>query len=89
MLLATLNAIFALICGYYAKEALPKGILFFQSGWNILHHRQGAPTSVDEQRQQHEASRFIIGGVLWVLGGLVLAGFALYFGILSLRFTFT
>jgi hypothetical protein len=83
MLLAAVNALFAMGAFTIALQAFRKGLPFVRNGWIILQTQTQYPdyrTNVERRRAVQEGGRFLIGGILWLvmsLGALLAAG---YFG---------
>jgi len=85
MLLASVNAVFALIFGSFALRASQRGWLFLRGGWRMI-QTQAAPTPDDSphdinEQAASEGGRFFLAGVLWL-------GSALIAGILTLWFAY-
>lgn len=84
MLLASVNAIFALIFGSFTLRASQRGWLFLRGGWNMI-QSQAAPGDKSPPELNREAAsqggQFLLAGILWL-------GSALIAGILTLWFVY-
>jgi len=83
MLLATLNAIFAMGAFGIAVQAARKGLPFIRSGWNTLQTQTDHPDfryNVERRRAISDGSRFLIGGLLWLVTAFAALVGAIYFG---------
>jgi hypothetical protein len=88
MLLAAVNALFAMGALAIAMQAARKGLPFIRYGWTLLQIATSHPdyrVNVERRREVSEGGRFLLGGVFWlvVMVGMVIA--ALYFGGIALR----
>lgn len=84
MLLAAINAIFAMGALTIAMQAFRKGLPFLRNGWTVLQTQTQHPdyrTNVERRRAINEGGRFLIGGILWLVMSLGAALAAAYFGI--------
>jgi hypothetical protein len=84
MLLATLNAIFAMGALTIALQAFRKGLPFLRSGWTTLQIQTQHPdfrTNIERRRAVQEGGRFLVGGILWLVISLVAFIAAVYFGV--------
>ena len=92
MLLATLNAIFATGALAIAMQAVRKGLPFVRSGWTIIQAQTSHPDfrfNVERPRSISDGSRFLIGGLLWLVTGVVALAGAIYFGIQAYSLLFS
>jgi hypothetical protein len=83
MLIATINAIFAMGAFGIALQAFRKGLPFIRSGWNALQSQTDHPdfrTNVERRRAIADGGRFLLGGLLWLVTALIAFAGALYFG---------
>jgi hypothetical protein len=84
VLLATINAIFALGALAIAAQAARKGIPFVRDGWTIIQTQTSHPDfrhNVERRRAISDGGRFLVGGILWLLTGAIALAAAIYFGI--------
>ena len=84
MLLATLNAIFAMGALAIATQAARKGIPFVRDGWTMIQAQTSHPDfryNVERRRAISDGGRFLIGGVLWLVTGAAALAGAVYFGV--------
>ena len=84
MLLASLNAIFATGALAIAMQAIRKGLPFVRSGWTIIQAQTSHPDfryNVERRRAISDGSRFLIGGVLWLVTGAIALAGTIYFSI--------
>lgn len=84
MLLATINAIFAMGALAIAMQAARKGIPFVRDGWRLIQSQTGHPDfrhNVERRRSISDGGRFLVGGVLWLITGAVALAAAIYFGV--------
>jgi hypothetical protein len=84
MLLATLNAIFAMGAFTIALQAFRKGLPFLRSGWTTLQvqtQHSDFRTNVERRRAVQDGGRFLIGGILWLVMSAVALAAAVYFGV--------
>jgi hypothetical protein len=83
MLIATINAIFAMGAFGIALQAFRKGLPFIRSGWNALQSQTDHPDfrhNVERRRAISDGGRFLLGGLLWLVTALIAFGAILYFG---------
>lgn len=83
MLLATLNAGFAIGALTIAFQALRKGIPFLRYGWLLIQTGSAADVqqNVESRHSASEGGRFFFSGLLWLGGGLAALVGAVYFGV--------
>jgi hypothetical protein len=84
MLLATLNAIFAMGALGISVQAFRKGLPFIRSGWDTIQTQTRYPDfryNVERRRAISDGGRFLIGGLLWLVTALAAVIAAVYFGI--------
>lgn len=82
MLLIAVNAVFAFIFLSFARTALSRALPLLRTGWLLLQTgAQRPPQHIERRRDISAGGRFVIGGVFWLLAGLVAGGAGLYFGL--------
>jgi hypothetical protein len=84
MLLAALNAIFAMGALAIATQAVRKGLPFVRDGWTLIQTQTSHPDfryNVERRRAISDGGRFLVGGILWLLTGAAAVAGAIYFGI--------
>jgi hypothetical protein len=84
MLLAALNALFAMGALTIALQAFRKGLPFVRYGWTVLQTQTQHPdyrTNVERRRAISEGGRFLVGGILWLMMSLGAVLAAVYFGL--------
>ena len=89
MVLASVNAIFALVFGGIAWQCIPKGWLFLKLGWRAMDSNANLPDAtlnVEKRRALDTANRFLIGGILWLGGGLLSVLLTVVFIVFTLRY---
>lgn len=91
MILVALNVIVALFFAWVARRSLPPGIQYVRSGWLFI--QTGAADKEKreqiEQRQRVEiGTRFMVGGLVRVLTGLLALFLAVTFGLTAIGLLF-
>jgi hypothetical protein len=92
MLLATINAIFATGALAIAMQAARKGLPFVRNGWTMIQTQTSHPDfryNVERRRAISDGSRFLIGGLLWLVTGAAALAGAVYFGIQAYSLLFS
>lgn len=77
MLLAVVHAIFALICLWFARAAIRHALPFIRTGWQTIDAEVQKPDyrqAFASQQRISEGGRFLVGGIIWLLIGLVSLG---------------
>jgi hypothetical protein len=77
-----LNLVFAAICFVSAWRALRRGLPFIRLGWQAIDAAVQRPdyrSNVESRRTISEGGNFLIGGLLWLLIGLLGAGIGVFF----------
>lgn len=83
MLLATLNAGFAIGALTIAMQAFRKGLPFLRYGWLLIQTGADAGDSdrnVERRHSVSEGGRFFLSGLLWLGGALLASVGVIYFG---------
>ena len=84
MLLATLNAIFATASFFLAQRSLQRGWPFIRTGWMAVQaHQPDMRENVFRRLALTEGGRFLIGGIFWLLTGIIALIAGLYFTVLA------
>ncbi|MBZ0287331.1 MAG: hypothetical protein K8I30_06935 [Anaerolineae bacterium] len=84
MLLATINAIFAMGALAIAIQAARKGIPFVRDGWTLIQtqtRHEDFRHNVERRRAISDGGRFLVGGALWLITGSAALAAAIYFGV--------
>ena len=74
MVLASINAIFALVFGSIAWQSIPRGWMFVKLGWRAMDSTSNisdAVLEVEKRRDLEHANRFLLAGIGWLVGGIV------------------
>ena len=82
MLLGTLNAIFAIASFYLAQRGLQRGWPFIKTGWMAVQAQAEQPDvreNVFRRLAVTEGGRFLIGGIGWLLVGVLALVAGIYF----------
>lgn len=91
MLLLALNGIFAVIFFAFARRAVGRAWPFLKLGWSVVDRevkKSDYRQNVESRRIISQAGMFLIGGVLWLLAGMVSGGLSVYFSVELLRLYF-
>ncbi len=86
MLLVTLNAIFATASFFLAQRGLQRGWPFIKTGWLAIQAQADQPDvreNVFRRLAVTEGGRFLIGGIGWLLVGVIALIAGIYFTILA------
>ncbi len=86
MLLVMLNAIFATASLLLAQRALLRGWPFIKTGWTAIQTQAEHPDmreNVFRRVAVTEGGRFLIGGIGWMLTGIIALTAGLYFTVLA------
>lgn len=76
------NGIFAFIFGIMAWRIVPRGWLLLKGGMGLIRTvDDDARKKVESRRVLSEGGNFVIGGILWLLVGIVFAILAAAFSI--------
>ena len=84
MLIGSLNAIFAVAAFFLSRRSLMHGIPFIQTGWMAIQSQAGHPDvreNVFRRMTATEGGRFFLGGVGWILVGILALLAGIYFSI--------
>ena len=82
MLLGTLNAIFALASFYLSRVGLQRGWPFIKTGWLAIQTQAEHPDvreNVFRRLTVTEGGRFLIGGIGWLVVGILALIAGIYF----------
>ncbi len=86
MFLVTLNAIFGAASLFLAQRSLKKGWPFIRVGWMAV-QSQGSHADVRENIFRRltvsEGGRFLMGGLFWIVVGIVALIAGIYFTVLA------
>jgi hypothetical protein len=88
MLITTLNGVFALIFAGIAWRSLPRGLLFTRSGWLTIRANAENPETrhnIERQRDLNNGTRFFLAGLGWLAAGIIAAGLAIFFAIITIQ----
>ena len=91
MLLGTVNAIFAFAAFMIAQRALLRGWPFAKTGWSAIRTQAQHPDvrqNVFRRMTASEGGRFFLGGVAWVVMGVLAALAGLYFMVQAYQILF-
>ncbi len=83
MLLTTIHSIFAFIFLSFAVTALRRAYPLWLTGWYAIQAAVQHPDyrhDVESRRAISSGGRFLIGGIFWLLAGLVSGSIGLSFG---------
>ncbi len=86
MLLATLNAIFATASFFLAQRSLQRGWPFIKTGWLAIQTQAEHPDvreNVFRRLAVTEGGRFLIGGIGWLLMGVLALVAGIYFTVVA------
>jgi hypothetical protein len=86
MLLGTLNAIFATASFFLAQRSLKRGWPFIKIGWMAVQAHAGEPDvreNVFRRLAVTEGGRFLIGGLGWLLMGILALLAGIYFTVVA------
>ena len=86
MLLVTLNAIFATAAFYLAQRGLKLGWPFIKTGWMAVQTQADHPDvreNVFRRLAVTEGGRFLMGGIFWILIGIIALLAGIYFTVLA------
>lgn len=86
MLIITLNGVFAMIFAGIAWRSLPRGLLFTRSGWDAIRANAENPATtqdIERQRNLSSGTRFFLAGLGWLAAGIIAAGLAIFFTIMT------
>jgi hypothetical protein len=88
MLIVAVNIAFALLFFFSAWRGLRRALPFLRLGWTAVSVAVKKPDfreDVESRRAINEGSRFLIGGVIWLLAGLGGIGLGLFFSYQAVR----
>jgi len=91
MLVVTLNGVFALIFAGIAWRSFPRGLLFTRSGWLAIRanaENPETPQNIERQRELNNGTRFFLAGLGWLAAGIIAAGLAIFFVIMTVSLYF-
>ena len=86
MLLVTLNAIFATASFFLAQRGLQRGWPFIKTGWMAVQAQAGhgdVRENVFRRLAVTEGGRFLMGGIFWMLIGIIALVAGAYFTVLA------
>ena len=86
MLLVTLNAIFATASFFLAQRGLQRGWPFIKTGWMAVQAQADHPDvreNVFRRLAVTEGGRFLMGGIFWMLIGIIALIAGVYFTVLA------
>lgn len=86
MLLVTLNAIFATASFFLAQRGLQRGWPFIKTGWMAVQANASQPDvreNVFRRLAVTEGGRFLIGGIAWLVMGILALIAGVYFTVLA------
>ena len=86
MLLVTLNAIFAAASFFLAQRGLQRGWPFIKTGWMAVQANANQPDvrqNVFRRLAVTEGGRFLIGGIAWLVMGILALIAGIYFTVLA------
>lgn len=78
--LQAINIAFALIFAVLSWQSIRYGLPFLRLGWSaIAASRSNARTNDTSRQTFNNGRRLVVGGLFWLIAGLVAAGVSLYF----------
>ena len=92
MLLGTLNAIFATASFFLAQRSLKRGWPFVKTGWLAVQAQAEHPDvrqNVFRRMAVTEGGRFLIGGIGWLLMGILALLAGIYFTVVAYQSLFS
>lgn len=91
MLLLALNGIFAMIFFAFARRAFGRAWPFLKLGWWVIDEevkKSDYRRNIESRKVISQAGVFLVGGLLWLLAGMVSGGLSVYFSVELLRLYF-
>ena len=92
MLLVTLNAIFAAASFFLAQRGLQRGWPFIKTGWLAVQAQAEHPDmreNVFRRLAVTEGGRFLIGGIGWMVVGILALIAGIYFTVVAYQTLFS
>ena len=92
MLLGSINAIFAVASFYLAQRGLQRGWPFTKTGWQAIQaqaEHNDVRENVFRRLTASEGGRFFLGGIGWLLIGILALFAGIYFTVVAYQILFS